>query len=906
MSQKLYPICCTMAALLINTLSTAMPARKGMVTAQDPDGQEILALQYGDENFHYYVSEADGSLLIREGDIFYPADISGDGRLVKSGQKIEARKAVTRLNDAIKARNKISGIVEGTTFPAKGKQKVAVVLVEYQDVKFNLGNPLDYFTRMLNEEGFSDYHATGSARDWFMHSSGGLFEPEFDVFGPITLQQRREYYGGSDAYNHDRNPQRMVIEACRQLNASVDFSQYDCDGDGFIDNVFVVYAGRGEASGGSSDCVWPHAWRLSVAEPGTIYTFDGVRLDRYACCNEWELSELGYGYRPVGIGTFVHEFSHVMGLPDLYSTEYATGSFTAGAWSAMDYGPYNNDGCTPPQYSAWERAALGYIDIPTLSKESANIALEPLENGGARLIPTENENEYFIIENRRQTGWDEFIPGHGMLLWHIDYDKEIWKANKVNNDPSHNHVDIVEADGTRTEESRNGDCFPGISGVTSLSANTDPALVSWKRNELGFNLTDISERFNNVLIRVNGGSEDISTPENIRIEDIHAGYFNVLWNPVKNACGYTVRIYNDAFQEISEFTTSGDASQLTVTGLEPSTEYTFTVCAEDGMYGSIPSVPLSVRTLDPTFDYFAPVSLAPSDLTETSFTARWEKLDGAHEYFLTVYRQDEGESTETSCGFDNGAESLPQGWTSSSNASYGMSSYCGENTPSLRLSKDGDYMEISCNGKRSANLSFWHRGNGTGVNEKILIDALAGEEWQSIASSSVTSEKGGKTISIPLSDTEFDAVRIIFDRPDKGALAIDDVCIRFHGDYILNEHEDYNAVSTGNVNSFKVENLEPRHIYYYDVYAYDGGEYTSLRSERIKVDLNASAGTNSINEGNIPLKIYNNTIESSLPTKIYDISGRLIWHGSGTFELKTPGIYIVHVSGYHYMKLYVS
>ena len=140
----------------------------------------------------------------------------------------------------------------------------------------------------------------------------------------------------------------MVIEACRQLNPEIDFSQYDLDNDQYIDNVFIFYAGQGEASGGSSDCVWPHSWEVEIAEMGSQHIFDNVHLNRYACSNEWELSALGYGYRPVGIGTFIHEFSHVMGLPDLDSTQYVEDTFTPGAWSVMDYGPYNNYGCTPP------------------------------------------------------------------------------------------------------------------------------------------------------------------------------------------------------------------------------------------------------------------------------------------------------------------------------------------------------------------------------------------------------------------------------------------------------------------------------------------------------------------------------------------------------------------------------
>ena len=155
-------------------------------------------------------------------------------------------------------------------------------------------------------------------------------------------------------YGNDQRPEEMIIEACQMLDDTVDFSEYDRDGDGYIDNVFVFYAGRGEASGGASDTVWPHSWDITAAT-SVPYVFDGVRLDRYGCSNEWEVD------RPDGVGTFVHEFSHVMGLPDLYATKY-TGAFTPGAWSAMDYGPYNNDGCTPPLYSAFERYSLGWIE----------------------------------------------------------------------------------------------------------------------------------------------------------------------------------------------------------------------------------------------------------------------------------------------------------------------------------------------------------------------------------------------------------------------------------------------------------------------------------------------------------------------------------------------------------------
>ena len=563
----------------------AMPAKRTVYHEPDGNGGLVAVRLVGDENFHYYVNDADGTLLTRQGETFVKADISADGAIIPSDRPVRATERKRLLDQRRRdAPNKVAGLVAGTTFPARGEQKAVVILVQYQDAKFNLDDPAGYFTRMLNEEGFSDYWATGSARDWFIHSSNGLFRPTFDVYGPVTLQKNREFYGGNDAFDQDNAPHKMAIEGCRQLNQEVDFSLYDRDGDGVIDNVFVVYAGRGEASGGPAESVWPHAWKITSAEPGASYTFDGVKLDRYACVNEWELSDQGRGYRPVGIGSFIHEFSHVMGLPDLYSTKYAEGTFTAGAWSAMDYGPYNNDGCTPPQYSAWERSALGYSE-PSPLPEKGNIAIKPLDAGNAYIIPTENDNEFFILENRQQSGWDSHIPGHGMLVWHIDYDAEIWRTNTLNNDPAHNHVDIIEADGTRDEKSRDGDCFPGAAAVTSLSASTTPALKSWAGISTSRELTEITERTDGTIImRLNGGAPDIAAPAGLRATDILAGGFTARWEDVPGAVGYTVRVYSDGVS-IDPRHTDG-ATSLGIKGLTPATDYSFIVTADDGFFGS--------------------------------------------------------------------------------------------------------------------------------------------------------------------------------------------------------------------------------------------------------------------------------------------------------------------------------
>ena len=496
----------------------AVPAKPGLITVRQADGTELLVRIIGDEHHHYYLTE-DGHLLINDHDTYYYGDVNAAGAIVSS--HIVARPAASRSAEAVSFLNSVDatrvkaalsrkraaaapsrvpmrnvGLFD-TGFPSKGDQKGLVILVEYTDVKFTHKTPLDYFSRMLNEDGFSDYGGTGCAAEYFRESSMGQFRPQFDVYGPITLSNKMSYYGGNDSDGNDKYPWKMVTEACQQLDATVDFSEYDRDGDGYIDNVFIFYAGRGEASGGSANTVWPHSWNITAADSRS-YVFDGVRLDRYACSNEWE------GSRPDGVGTFIHEFSHVMGLPDLYATDYST-AFTPGEWSVLDYGPYNNDGCTPPIYSIYERYALGWIE-PTVIDGPATIRLDNVMENKGCIIPTKRANEFFLLENRQQTGWDTFIPGHGMLVWHVDYNSYIWAQNTVNNNASHQYVDLEEADNIRSDYTRAGDAFPGTSKVTSFTDTTTPSMKTWTGAKLNLPITDIAETDGIITFNVAGGA----------------------------------------------------------------------------------------------------------------------------------------------------------------------------------------------------------------------------------------------------------------------------------------------------------------------------------------------------------------------------------------------------------------
>ncbi len=880
----------------------AMPAKRTVYHEPDGNGGLVAVRLVGDENFHYYVNDADGTLLTRQGETFVKADISADGAIIPSDRPVRATERKRLLDQRRRdAPNKVAGLVAGTTFPARGEQKAVVILVQYQDAKFNLDDPAGYFTRMLNEEGFSDYWATGSARDWFIHSSNGLFRPTFDVYGPVTLQKNREFYGGNDAFDQDNAPHKMAIEGCRQLNQEVDFSLYDRDGDGVIDNVFVVYAGRGEASGGPAESVWPHAWKITSAEPGASYTFDGVKLDRYACVNEWELSDQGRGYRPVGIGSFIHEFSHVMGLPDLYSTKYAEGTFTAGAWSAMDYGPYNNDGCTPPQYSAWERSALGYSE-PSPLPEKGNIAIKPLDAGNAYIIPTENDNEFFILENRQQSGWDSHIPGHGMLVWHIDYDAEIWRTNTLNNDPAHNHVDIIEADGTRDEKSRDGDCFPGAAAVTSLSASTTPALKSWAGISTSRELTEITERTDGTIImRLNGGAPDIAAPAGLRATDILAGGFTARWEDVPGAVGYTVRVYSDGVS-IDPRHTDG-ATSLGIKGLTPATDYSFIVTADDGFFGSGESEPVAFRTLDPTFDYFAPVALDASDVTATSFTARWDAMTDATGYRIDVYEKVNATAEPVTAAFDGGAEDLPAGWSTTAAGSYGMASYCGAAPMSLRLSADGDRLESAEYPDGVKRLSFWHRGNSTTAGETVSVMTFASGEWLEAVREPVISEKGGATREYDF-DTAAKKVALVINRAAKGSLALDDVVLEPYGPLRDAYAEGYEGRQTGNATSIRVTGLKPATTYYYSLVA-GNGSLESLRSNIVAVTTDAMAAVAEEASRETQYTVRGNTVTILTDASVSDIAGRIAAYGPGSFTLK-PGIYIIACPNRTPVKIFIN
>ncbi|MDE5727239.1 MAG: M6 family metalloprotease domain-containing protein, partial [Duncaniella sp.] len=782
------------------------------------------------------------------------------------------------------------GLFPGTHFPASGKQKGLVILVEYKDVKMTLSNPYDYFYRMLNEEGFSSYGGTGSARDFFLESSMGQFDPEFDVYGPVTLSQNRAYYGGNGYSGDDQRPADMVKEACDLLDGVIDFSQYDRDGDGEVDNVFVFYAGRGEASGGPAESVWPHAWNV---EYGIGYQpeYDGVRVSRYACSNEYESG------RPDGVGTFIHEFSHVMGLPDLYATSY-TSSFTPGAWSCMDYGPYNNNGCTPPLYGAFERYALGWME-PLEVSVPVNATLEPIGTNMAGIIKTPKANEFFLIENRQKVSWDRYIPGHGMLVWHIDYNESVWNSNKVNNTPSHQYVDIEEADGTQSESSRAGDAFPGTSNKTSFTDTGTPNMKTWSGQALEKPLTDIAENGGIITFKALGG-RDVPLSGTVALEAPESDdeSFTAAWKPVADA-SYRLSVYtraegSDAKQYLPGYDHKnvGTATTWRIEGLEAGNTYFYTVAVSTGWEQSEESNEITVTTGPVPLNKIVPEILEAEEVSEHGFTARWTMLDIASDYLLSVYVKEMTGTLSSVCDFTDGVSRLPEGWAANTAGSYAMESYSGKAIPSLRLGKTSDRIESPLFGQDIHTVTFWHRGNGSGASDGLTVSVLVDGKWQSVAEIPVVTALGGTVSKVDVSVPGARQARIELKRNSgKGAVAIDDIEISYGVTSEDKPLKGYDSLSTGNIGSLRIEGLAPATTYWYRVTATDGTLLSRPSAEMQVVTVGESGIADIAANDSFTVSGLTVVTDGALAS-VYDIAGRLIGRGTEVV-LPSRGVYIV-------------
>ena len=482
--------------LLLLTLSTfAVPAYRGWQTKSQPDGTTIQVRLIGDEFYHYWQDQA-GNVV--------KCDSLGYWRVVES-QPTPA---------TIKARRQASAMLQSRPKKAVGSVNLAprglVILVNFKDVSFNAANTQSAMNDLMNSDSYTDNGATGSVRKYFSDQSEGQYTPQFDVVGPVTLPNNMAHYGGNDAYGDDKLPGDMVVEACSIANANhnVDFTQYDNNRDGYVDFVYIIYAGKGEADGGADETIWPHNWSISgayyyknctYAENKRI--FDGKTIDNYACSGEID----GQTGKRAGIGTITHEFSHVIGLPDLYDIDYGQNyknKSTPGSWHIMDGGSYNNNGNTPPNYTIYDKYFLGWKTPinPGDTKQTLTLAANG-QSGyqgyqittGNLLLEYNSTSTVYYIENRQQSGWDKYVPGHGLVIWKVTYNSTAWNNNGPNNDDGTLRYTIVSASGKTTGLGTAADPFPGSKKVTTWQGISAKPLLNITETNGNINLIYIDD-----------------------------------------------------------------------------------------------------------------------------------------------------------------------------------------------------------------------------------------------------------------------------------------------------------------------------------------------------------------------------------------------------------------------------
>lgn len=538
----------SIALAMLTLTASAVPARRTQRTLTLSDGTQVTATLSGDENYHYWKTADGRAFVMNEENV--PQEISLQQAQSKLQAKVQARNA-----HRIAKRTKHKAAWGAETNPISGERKGLVILVNYKDKKMQHAQAEynDYF----NKAGYSDNNCTGSVRDYFLSQSYGKFSLDFDVMGPVTLSKNLSYYGDNDSDGNDKHAAEMVAEAVKLAVSGIDLKKYDWDGDGYVDQVYVVYAGYGEHADAPANTIWPHEFELSEAAkyndgPGAL-TINGVTIDTYACSSELRGSS---GNKMDGIGTACHEFSHCLAIPDMYDTSADGENFGMNVWDLMDYGSYNGEdgyGETPAPFTSYERMYCGWLTPVELTQpcnvnDMPAITKEPV----AYLIRNANPKfpgEYYLLENHQQESWDAYAPAHGMLVLHVDFNSNAWKQNTVNNVASHQRMTIIPADGKLSHYNTTGDTWPGTSNNTKLTDTSRPAAKLYNLNSngrkfMGRPIENIAEKDGLISFTFDGGKAlpQLATPTALPATQVTASGFTAQWQKVEGATSYEVQL----------------------------------------------------------------------------------------------------------------------------------------------------------------------------------------------------------------------------------------------------------------------------------------------------------------------------------------------------------------------------
>ena len=902
----------TLAFAFVCLHISAVPAAPYPLDMIQPDGSTITVYLHGDEHYSYYTA-VDGTPLRRMESGFFQKDSSV---LVPAAEIRERfRKAQqTHLS---------------TTFPLTGSPRSLVVLMSFTDMPF--AQTKADFSDLLNESGYSYNGATGSARDYFIASSDSLFSPIFDVYGPFEADHDMAYYGAEEGGYHDKQPYMLIVEACQKAAAAgVNMQDYDTDGNGVLDNVFVFYAGNNQAEGGSENTIWPHRSDLTSMD----ITVGGVRLASYACTSEYR----GTGTTRAPIGTFCHEFGHVLGLPDFYDTTYD--HYTIGNWDIMCSGSYNNQGRTPPTYASHERFYLDWLK-PVQLTNPGEYFLQPLtESNSAYLIAATPHNlvgdnpspkEYFLLEYRAHTGWDSpsgSLPGTGMLVWHIDYSEASWSNNTPNNGKQMLRMHLEEANGiswkdrSQGEDGKSSDPYPGTQNITSFTPKLHDGTILHEQNL--FNIAESNGLISFVYSSL-GDASIVATPRLLTltttvsdanvIEDWVPQSFLLTGSDLDTA--HTVSLtttgnfYIAAADEaparkdkvwkktiVLSPDKDGNLEQRIWVSFLPTKRNCDAVSAIVNITGYGVGTTVALSATAPRHTYVeTPVIKPISNLSPYSFRLAWEPQSDATAYYLTMYTIAEGSSTFMQ-GFENfnSVDAVrDEGWETTTYVT--TTSAKAEGTRALYLKNSGDCLTTPDYQSAVSEISFWLSAFATDIDTVgiLAIEAWNGTEWlvlnECLTPVLKTTKKKTFTHTFSASDN-FTRFRLTYTDGGASGCALDiftATCSQ-NINYLYNGLE-LAAVDDPSYTIYDFTNLNPSTTYYCTLQASDEGlgcevhrtansapiAVTTFAAENADADRYLTIGYDSISF-NVPTKVVYvpNPVNGNI-LQIFDHTGRLVY-----------------------------
>ena len=523
------------AFLFANCKVCAVSAYPYKVSVLTADGKLVDIYMKGDEHLKYAKTH-DGFTLVNHSDEWWYAEPSEDGYAKKSTYKLVALE--DESDDLIKFKKECpknilpnpstsASILRSTeetrgsqtnATPIVGERRALVILMQYKDLPFK--KTRGDFEALFNEIGYRENNAIGSVRDFYQFASQGQLDYISDVYGPYTSKNPMSYYGKNNSVNgSDSNPEELCIEAVKSLPPDFDYNLYDNDGDGYIDNVHIIYAGYGEEAGASSNAIWAHESPHRIGLKNEV----GFSLAGYSCSPELRGN---IGKDITNIGVICHELGHALGAMDYYDTNYGTGGEYdgTGEWDIMASGSWNDKGRAPSNFNPYVRSLVfGWNPISVLDAD-LTLSIPPMgtetqEISTVYMIETGTENDYFLVENRQQQEFDIALPGAGLMIYHIH--PNIEKYNRTNTVNATHPQGLYPVCASYSEPTKkkygnvnSSECpFPGSKNVRTFSSESSPAAVAWNGSAATVSLSNITLHHADGSISFTTGKESVPPPD---------------------------------------------------------------------------------------------------------------------------------------------------------------------------------------------------------------------------------------------------------------------------------------------------------------------------------------------------------------------------------------------------------